>query len=56
MTAPTSPHAEQERALRAVLAEAYELLLTIAKKKAAMGDTAAEEAKRDADARSSDEF
>ena len=54
MTAPASPHADHGQALRAALAAAYEVLLTAAKKKAAVGETAAKEVKRGADARSSD--
>ena len=54
MSAPASKHTEQERTLRAVLAEAYRLLLAIAEKKAAVGEAAAEEVGRDAGARSSD--
>ena len=53
MSAPASQHAEQESALRAALCEAYELLLAIANKKAAVGDSAAEEIERDAGAQSS---
>ncbi len=54
MSAPASRHAESEGALRAVLSEAYELLLAIAEKKAAVNETAAEEVERDAGARSTD--
>ena len=50
MSAPVPRHAELEDGLRAILAEAYRLLLAIAERKAAVGETAAEEVERDAGA------
>ena len=54
MSAPASRHAELEDTLRAVLCEAYQLLLAIAESKAGVSETVAEEVERDAGARSSD--